>query len=90
MSPTTSKILLIIGAGPNVGQHVAKVFASKGYKIATSARKPQSQLSEDTFKGDLYVQADMADPSSVAGLFAKVKEGLGVPTVVVYNGMPYM
>jgi NADP-dependent 3-hydroxy acid dehydrogenase YdfG len=31
-------IILILGAGPNIGQAVARTFASKGYKIALAAR----------------------------------------------------
>ena len=32
------------------------------------------------------IAGDLSDPSSVAGIFSKVKESLGVPSVVVYNG----
>lgn len=80
---TTSPILLILGAGSNVGQTVAKTFAAKGYKVALAARKlNESDSTQDT----LNIQSDFSDPSSVTTVFEKVKAKFGVPSVVVYNG----
>lgn len=80
---TSSPILLILGAGANVGQTVAKSFAAKGYKVALAARK----LNEaDSTQDTVNIQGDFSDPNSVAKVFEKVKAALGVPSVVVYNG----
>jgi hypothetical protein len=38
---------------------------------------------------DLTIKADLEDPSVVKAIFDKVKAKLGVPNVVVYNGMPH-
>lgn len=80
---STSPILLILGAGSNVGQSVAKEFASKGYRVALAARRLKE---EDSTSQELHIPADLSNPSSVAEIFSKVKEKLGVPSVVVYNG----
>lgn len=80
---STSHILLILGAGSNVGQSVAKEFASKGYRVALAARRLKE---EDSTSQELHIPADLSNPSSVAEIFSKVKEKLGVPSVVVYNG----
>jgi NAD(P)-dependent dehydrogenase (short-subunit alcohol dehydrogenase family) len=79
----TSPIILILGAGENVGFHVASSFAKNGYKVAVASRSEKSAVDA----ADLYVKADFSDPESIKGVFEQVKEKLGAPSVVVYNGM---
>ncbi|KAL1893611.1 hypothetical protein Sste5346_006442 [Sporothrix stenoceras] len=76
-------VALILGAGANVGQAVARAFAAKGYKIALVARSLPKETSSPA--DYLHIRGDLADPSSVAGIFAQVKKELGLPNVVVYN-----
>ena len=78
-----SPIVLILGAGPNIGANVAKTFAANGYKVVLTSRKaPESVNPLYT-----YVQGDLAEPKSVVDIFARVRETCGEPSVVVYNGM---
>ena len=80
---STSPVLLILGAGANVGAHVARSFAAKGYKVALASRSAKPDPSNpDQFN----VASDLSDPSSVVDTFSKVKSSLGHPSVVVYNG----
>lgn len=79
-----SPVLLILGAGANIGAHLARSFAAKGYRVALTSRTSRDQ--ETNSNGDLHLQSDLADPGSVAGVFAKVRDLLGPPSVVVYNG----
>jgi NAD(P)-dependent dehydrogenase (short-subunit alcohol dehydrogenase family) len=81
--PATSPVILILGAGPNVGSHVAKAFASKGYKVALAARKAKEA---DNTPDQVNIPSDLSDPNSVVNAFSKVKALLGLPSVVVYNG----
>jgi NAD(P)-dependent dehydrogenase (short-subunit alcohol dehydrogenase family) len=83
MRPSMSPVVLILGAGANVGTNVARAFAAKGYKVALAARKLQDETDGE---GQLTIRSDFADPSSVIDVFAKVREVLGEPSVVVYNG----
>jgi NAD(P)-dependent dehydrogenase (short-subunit alcohol dehydrogenase family) len=84
MSATsTSPILLILGSGPRIGKTVASTFAAKGYKIALAARSVDEEASTSN---KLNIKADLSDPSCIPAVFAKVKETLGPPTVIVYNG----
>lgn len=76
-------VILILGAGSRVGQSVAQIFASKGYKVALTARKVQET---DSTPDQLNIAGDLADPSTVADVFSKVRAKLGTPSVVVYNG----
>ena len=82
---SSSQVLLILGAGGRVGTSVARLFASKGYKVAVSSRTDKSISYEGSGK-PLFVAADLSDPSSVPRVFEKVKKELGTPSVVVYNG----
>ena len=77
------RTLLILGAGANVGTGVARAFAEKGYKTVTASRSPNAK---DEGVSDLHVQVDLTNPSSVAGVFDKVRKAFGQPSVVVYNG----
>jgi NAD(P)-dependent dehydrogenase (short-subunit alcohol dehydrogenase family) len=79
----TPPILLLLGAGSNIGHHVARSFAGKGYKIALVSR---SLKEEDSTQDQINISADLSDPSSVAEVFSKVRARLGHPSVVVYNG----
>ena len=77
-----SRVLLILGSGPNIGTSVAKAFSEKGYAVATSSRTAKDKT--DDIK--LHIQADLGDPTSVKSVFQKVTSELGPPSVVVYNG----
>lgn len=79
----STPVLLVLGAGSGIGLSVAKAFAAKGYKVALAARSIQDGVGED---GYLRVQVDLANTEAVRTVFAKVRETLGIPTVVVYNG----
>lgn len=81
--PSTSPVILILGAGPNIGQAVARIFASKGYKVALVAR---SIKEADSTEGQLNIASDFANTDDVVNVFTRVKKELGIPTVVVYNG----
>jgi hypothetical protein len=82
----TSPIILILGGGGAVGSAVAQKFFKNGFKVALAYRtlKPTT----DETKEFLQIKADFSDSSTITSVFAEVKEKLGVPNVVVYNG-PY-
>jgi NAD(P)-dependent dehydrogenase (short-subunit alcohol dehydrogenase family) len=82
---TKSPVVLILGAGANVGQAVARTFASKGYKVAIAAR---SLKEVDSTDNQLNIPSDFSNTDSIVNAFAKVKKVFGIPSVVVYNGKP--
>lgn len=81
---TTSPIILILGAGPRIGTSVAKAFAAKGYKVALASRKASEA---NNTANEIHIQSDFADPGTVVNAFSQVKASLGIPSVVVYNGV---
>lgn len=78
-----SPVILILGSGSNVGSHVAKSFIAKGYKVAHVSRKPKE---ENNTADEINIVGDFSDPESIGTIFSKVKQSLGLPSVVVYNG----
>ncbi|KAH7131453.1 putative short-chain dehydrogenase [Dactylonectria estremocensis] len=76
-------IVLILGAGPNIGQAVARAFIAKGYKAVLVSRK---QNEGDSSSDQLNIAADLSNPDAVVSAFSKVKTVLGDhPSVVVHN-----
>ncbi|KAH6843096.1 hypothetical protein B0I37DRAFT_383685 [Chaetomium sp. MPI-CAGE-AT-0009] len=77
-----SPIVLILGAGSNVGHHVAQGFRNKGYRIALAAR---SVKESDNTDEQVYLPSDFSDPNSIVEAFSKLKSSLGAASVVIYN-----
>ncbi|KAJ4278090.1 hypothetical protein NW764_008122 [Fusarium oxysporum] len=77
-----SPIVLILGSGPNIGQCVARKFASEGFRVAIASR---SQKEADSTDKQLNIKTDLTKPLEVADAFSKVKTTFGTPSVVVYN-----
>jgi NAD(P)-dependent dehydrogenase (short-subunit alcohol dehydrogenase family) len=76
-------VALILGAGPRVGQAVAKKFASQGFKVAIVSR---TGTNDKTDEGFLSLKADFANPETIPPVFTAVKtEFQTAPSVVVYN-----
>ncbi|KAI1268930.1 NAD(P)-binding protein [Xylariaceae sp. FL1019] len=80
--PGTSPVILILGAGPNIGQAVARKFASNGYKVGLAARSVKEAESTDS---QLNIASDFTKSDDVVNAFNKVTQAFGIPSVVVYN-----
>ncbi|OAA75992.1 NAD(P)-binding domain protein [Akanthomyces lecanii RCEF 1005] len=80
--PSTSPVVLILGAGPNIGKALARTFAAGGYKVALAARSLKETDSTDT---QLNITSDFSKTDDVVNAFAKVKKAFGIPSVVIYN-----
>ena len=62
-------VILILGAGSNVGAAVAKLFSDKGYKVALASRRSTTGSNSD---GAFNVHVDLAKPVTVPEAFATV------------------
>jgi len=82
----STSVILIIGAGPNVGAAVAEKFAGNGYKVALAARSLSSGIQPN---GYLHVNTDLSNPENVPSIFREVKKSFGIPNIVVYNGVTF-
>jgi NAD(P)-dependent dehydrogenase (short-subunit alcohol dehydrogenase family) len=72
--------VVVIGAGPGIGQAVGRRFAREGLPVALIARRPP-----DAPWADLTLSADSSDESALQSGLDQVVAKLGTPDVVVYN-----
>lgn len=84
---STSPVILILGAGPGVGGQTAAKFAAQGYHVASAARGLNDGVNEQDHR-EFHV--DLSHPDTVTELFTKVKKEVGLPSVVLYNGEPFL
>jgi len=91
-----SRVAAVVGAGPGLGAAVARRFAREGWATALVARrletvKPTEAAIANAGGRALSVAADTTDEAAVRGAFARIREHLGAPGVLVYNaGAFYM
>lgn len=84
------KIIVIVGAGQGLGNHIAKRFGQEGFTVVLMARNGQSlKAYEREFAAEgieTYThEADTAIPESLTIAFDRVKQRFGTPDVLVYN-----
>lgn len=84
------KIIVVVGAGQGLGNHVAKRFGQEGFAVILMARNNQSLKAyeqEFTAEGiETYIhEADAAVPESLTIAFDWIKRKFGTPDVLVYN-----
>lgn len=73
--------VFIIGAGPNIGKASAEVFSAAGFQVALASRtnKVGGNYRHYTF--------DATKPDDLPAIFDQVWKDLGIPSVVIYNGI---
>jgi NAD(P)-dependent dehydrogenase (short-subunit alcohol dehydrogenase family) len=90
MTASPPKVALVTGAGSGIGAAVSRGLASAGYTMVLAGRRKEA-LEEvgDRISAaggeSLSVPTDVADPDSVAALFAEVEERLGRLDVLFNN-----
>ena len=73
------KVAVITGAGSGIGRASAIALAGAGYAVVLTGRRAEAlEATKAKISGDaLCVVADVTDPASVKGLFAKTVETFG-------------
>src|SRR6202790_3190732 len=87
---SAGKIALITGAGSGIGRAVARALASEGYSVVLAGRRKdalEETAAEIRASGPapLVVPTDVADPASVAALFATTESAYGRLDVLFNN-----
>jgi NAD(P)-dependent dehydrogenase (short-subunit alcohol dehydrogenase family) len=84
-----NKVAVVTGAGTGIGKASAIALVKNGYSVAFAGRRlePLQEACKESGGGDraLAVSADVADPKSVAALFAQVKSTFGRLDVLFNN-----
>jgi NADP-dependent 3-hydroxy acid dehydrogenase YdfG len=89
-------VLVVVAAGPGLGRAVALRFAREGWSVGLVARSAE-RLAELAAEIDAagpgrvaLASADVADEASLRRALGSLREGLGAPTALVYNGSAYI
>jgi short-subunit dehydrogenase len=88
-----SKSIAVFGAGPGLGQAVARRFAREGYAVVLVARRrePLDRLAKvlTSAGGTAHViTADLADTGATPGLAERIRAKAGDPDAIYYAPTP--
>jgi len=86
----TTKIAIVTGAGTGVGRAASLALMKTGFTVVLAGRRLEmlqetQQLGEAEGGTSLPISADMADPTSIARLFARTMEAYGRLDVLFNN-----
>ncbi|KAJ9634549.1 hypothetical protein H2199_009006 [Coniosporium tulheliwenetii] len=91
-NPQNMQVIAVVGAGPGIGEAVARRFVSEGFIVALLARTEDklqtmaSGIETDFGAGTArYYLTDLRVESQVISSFASIKKELGPVNVLVYN-----
>jgi NAD(P)-dependent dehydrogenase (short-subunit alcohol dehydrogenase family) len=90
MSEANKAVAVVVGIGPGLGAAAARRFARGGFAVALVARgeeklvpvKAEIEEAGGVARG---FACDTTDAAAVKGAFARIREELGAPSVLVYN-----
>jgi short-subunit dehydrogenase len=88
-----SKSIAVFGAGPGLGQAVARRYAQAGYEVVLVARRrqPLDLLAEDLTGAGAsarVITADLADTDAVPALAQQIRAANGEPDALYYAPTP--
>lgn len=80
----------LIGASEGIGEHLARLLASRGARLVLSARNGQrlETLAQELGQGCRAMPLDVTDPSQIVSVWRTISADGGVDTVV-YNAGAY-
>lgn len=83
-----SKIAVIAGVGPGLGAAIARKFADEGCNLALLSRSSAYSINlskrlEGTGISAIPIPTDITDAGQVTDSFAKIREELGVPDILI-------
>ena len=88
-----SKSIAVFGAGPGLGQAVARRYAREGYAVTLVARRaaPLDRLAHELTSAGAtahVITADLADTGATPGLAEQIRAKAGNPDVLYYAPTP--
>jgi NAD(P)-dependent dehydrogenase (short-subunit alcohol dehydrogenase family) len=73
-----AQVAVVTGAGSGIGRVVARELLDAGYRVVLAGRHEETLRETAGSRSDAHVvPADVADPTSVAALFAEVRRAFG-------------
>jgi len=80
-----AKTVLLTGSSSGIGRTTAQLFASRGWNVAATARRPASLESWAQAKNIAALQLDVTDEASIASAVAATADRFGPIDVLVNN-----
>jgi NAD(P)-dependent dehydrogenase (short-subunit alcohol dehydrogenase family) len=79
-------LVVVLGAGPGLGQVIGQVFSERGAQVILIARDERRLMQISGAVGAAaYVPVDVTDEPALRMAFARIREDNGDPTVLVHN-----
>ena len=84
------KTIVVVGAGPGLGNHIAEEFGRNGFRAVLMARNEEklqeyvSQMKNSGIEAD-YQVVDCASNTAIQAAFDEIRKKYGVVDVMVYN-----
>jgi short-subunit dehydrogenase len=87
-----SRHLLLVGAGPGLGQAIAHRFAAGGYRVTLLARSAErlnalARSLDDINAQVSTIEADASNPEALGARMTELYKNEGAPGVVIYNAV---
>ena len=81
------RVAVVTGAGSGIGRAVAVALAADGFRVVLAGRRPAAieETAQAIGEAAIAVPCDVADPGSVAGLFAALRSRFGRLDLLVNN-----
>lgn len=78
-------LVVVIGAGPGLGQAIGQAFAERGSRVLLVARREHRLREIAAVVGGDYLAVDVTDEPALRAAFETVRARYGDPTVLVHN-----
>lgn len=78
-------LVVVIGAGPGLGQAIGQAFAERGSRVLLVARNEQRLSEIAAVAGADYLAVDVTDEPATRAAFETIRARYGDPTVLVHN-----
>jgi NADP-dependent 3-hydroxy acid dehydrogenase YdfG len=84
---TTNRVAVITGASSGIGEAIARVLVTEGYRVALLARRLDriSSLADELQNGAIAIQADVTDRDSIVAAADRIRQELGGADVLINN-----
>ncbi len=80
-----TRVCVVVGVGPGLGEALAREFASSGWRVAVMSRRVDKLVPLAEELGGLAVACDATEPESIRSALQQVREQLGPVHTLVWN-----
>jgi NADP-dependent 3-hydroxy acid dehydrogenase YdfG len=87
MMSDTNRVAVITGASSGIGEAMARVLVSEGYRVALLGRRLEriAALANELGNGTIAIQADVTDRDSIVAAAERVQQELGGADILINN-----